>query len=234
MNYTTQYPYPGRIVGIGKTSAGSVFGVYIVTARNVASRAKRYVFDEVTKTVHVQATDMEVMSQGNLELLDYTAVKLFEHGCVIGNGRQTDLFTDTSVQLLEQYLPQQSPEPDAYNTARITACIAQKNSDEYVGAISIARMVNSEVDRSVYPVPFTSGSVSFLQTYAGENVRPTPTYEGAPIIWGVSGESAQEVAQYFYDQCAPNVGEVDLRVSVICVLYTNHIPSIHCINEVDL
>ncbi len=103
MNYTTQYPYPGRIVGIGKTSAGSVFGVYIVTARNVASRAKRYVFDEVTKTVHVQATDMEVMSQGNLELLDYTAVKLFEHGCVIGNGRQTDLFTDTSVQLLEQY-----------------------------------------------------------------------------------------------------------------------------------
>lgn len=229
--------YPGRFLIISNT-LDSIIAVYGVTARSASSRAKRYVASKDATTIHVEPTDSEIMGQGNLELLDYTAVHFFENGIVIGNGRQTDLvkkLDGLAADLLSLNLQKETYEPDKYSTPRITGCIARYN-DVWSAALHIIR--NDGTGKSThdsFQLDMNSENAHFISTYAGPNIRPTPSFAGGPIPLEPLNGSAEEIAEYIYTAYAPSPEKEDLRVSVVVVVVdkTSNKVIHHIINSVD-
>ncbi len=211
--------YPGRFLILGGTKEHGI-AVYGVTARSASSRAKRYVFSNTTNTIHVVSTDQETMAQGNLDLLDYTAVRCFDNGLVIGNGRQTEAIVygqSNAVDQLTDGLKNETYEPDKYSTPRITGCIT-KNNDIWSGALHIIRDDGSGNSvRDCFNVPCDKENTYFISTYAGPNIRPTPSFLGAPICLDLLPNNPEEAAEYIYEAFAPLPGNDDVRVSVIAV-----------------
>lgn len=231
--------YPGRFLIIGKIESGFV-ALYGVTARSAASRAKRYVFLEDKNLVTVQATDPELMAQGDLSLLQYNPVYFFENGIVIGNGRQTDeiknLSGKTASQILLESLKDQSFEVDKYNTPRITGCVV--NVDGKISAalhIIRADEHNNSV-RDVYDVSLELGKGKFISTYNGPNIRPTPSFAGPAVDIEIPADSLEELVKTVYDALAPKSGEEDVRVSVIGLELTQDLSQkkVYILNSVDL
>ncbi len=215
-----QKPYPGRFLILGRV-AGKYVAVYGVTARSEASRAKKYILSEDQKTIHVEPTDQEVMAQGDLTLLDYTAVHFFQEGIVIGNGRQTDciqqLNLESAKEQLIQDLQNEKYEADKYSTPRITGCFLNRDG-KWSAALHIIRS-NSVGDsvKDCYELDFSQNKAYFISTYEGPNIRPTPSFVGSPIQVHLSGENIELVAKDIYNVFAPKAGEEDLRVSVVAV-----------------
>lgn len=81
--------YPGRFIILGQRD-GQPFAIYGVTARSAASKAKRYVYNEQSREVGVEATDIDVINQGDPDLLLYTAVRVLDNAIIVGNGKQVD------------------------------------------------------------------------------------------------------------------------------------------------
>lgn len=229
-------PYPGRFLILGKRNE-EIFAIYGVTARSASSRAKRYVFSDDKKSIIVQATDPDVMAQGDLSLLDYTAVRFFHNGLVIGNGRQTDRIsslTKTSAhQQLVEDLREETFEPDKYNTPRITGCVLEQNGT-WTGALHIIRSNDrQESVRECYVIDTTKQEAQFISTYAGPNVRPTPSFSGEPLLFDLPPGNCKEIATKIYAAFTPKDNEEDVRVSVIAISINqqNHDRKTYIINR---
>ena len=208
------FTYPGRFLICTKINNFPVI-LYGVTARNPSSKAKRYVYDDIKKEVHVEPTDKHVFEQGDVTLLDYTAVKLFSNGVVVGNGRQTDIITELKLtnakEQLDASLSEIDFEKDKYCTPRITACVV----DNTIAMHHVFSDKDENSVRKTYELHIEPGKAYFLSTYSGENIRPTPSFKKEPIQCDFSVLSLQEAVDDVYNYFAPKDNEDDLRVSVI-------------------
>ncbi len=233
-----QRPYPGRFLILGVKNNHHI-AVYGVTARSQASRVKRYVLSPDHTRVHVEPTDRTIMAQGDLTLLDYTAVYFFPNGLIMGNGRQTDLITNlraiSAEEQLNHDLKNTSFEPDKYSTPRITGCWLQTNG-AWSGALHSTRNDGREnPEHACYSITDSSNALQLISTYNGPNIRPTPSFIGGPLAVNVQGGTAQEIAGHVYAALAPTPGNEDLRVAVVTVVFGDSIagPDVCCINSVD-
>jgi IMP cyclohydrolase len=210
--------YPGRFLIIGQTST-SYYIVYGVTARSEASRAKKYIFNRAANTILVEPIDFEKMSQGNLDLLSYNAVHIYGDAIVAGNGQQTDLIksnTNAAMSLVSN-LQQQSFEPDSHNTPRITGAL-QNNNGQISSALHIIKAnQEGQTEQEAYALSLSPGQAYFLSTYAGANIKPTPSFASNPILLEIDFADAQAAAQQIYNHFAPQTDQPDLRVSVMAV-----------------
>jgi IMP cyclohydrolase len=231
--------YPGRFIVLGKNE-GKLIAVYGVTARNPSSRAKRYVYDKAKDEVVVESTDQEVMAQGNLDLLQYTAMRFFPNGMIVGNGQQTDFFVElksnSAAEALNQTLRNEGYEPDKYNTPRITGCFLHLDDIFSAALSSIQSDENGKVVRKTWDIQLENGEGKFLSTYAGPNVRPTPSFVGEPIDVILSQSSPADLSKSIYSHFEPAFGREDLRVSVVVVFINeqNFAKEISIINSCDL
>lgn len=229
--------YPGRFIIMGNNKE-NLFAVYGVTARSASSKAKRYVLSKDKKSICVEATDINVMNKGNLSLLDYTAVRFFHNGLIIGNGRQTIAVENLNIRAFEQItesLEHETYELDKYSTPRITGCIANINN-AWSQAVHIIR--NDGMGKSIrecFGLPIQSEQALFISTYAGPNIRPTPSFLGKPISIEALKESPKQIAEYVYNAFGPLMSKEDLRVSVVAVSINKDIgeTAYYIINAVD-
>lgn len=214
--------YPGRGLILGMLGERCV-GIYFVTVRSAASKAKKYVLSDDQTSITVQTTNARVMARGKLDLLQYTAVRMGKKGFVIGNGRQVDAVgldqEGTAEQRLAIDLGGWLYEDDTYRTPRITGCVM--NSEKGItGALHIIR--SNEIGtalRNTFPVVFAPGKGQLITTYRGENVRPTPSFQGSPIDVEFSESSLEALTQSVYGALAPKEGKDDLRVCVMSVAF---------------
>ena len=214
--------YPGRGLILGMLGERCV-GIYFVTVRSAASKAKKYVLSDDQASISVQTTNARVMARGKLDLLQYTALRMGEKGFVIGNGRQVDAVgldqSSTAAERLTIDLGGWLYEDDTYRTPRITGCVME-NEEGITGALHIIR--SNEIGtalRTAFPVGFASGHGQLITTYRGENVRPTPSFQGSPIEVEFSESSLEALTQSVYDALAPKKGKEDLRLCVMGVAF---------------
>lgn len=234
-----QYVYPGRFLVIGNNEE-YLFHVYGVTARSDSSRAKRYVYRPEIGKVIVIPTDAALMAQGDLALLDYTAAHISSSLIITGNGRQTDhirgLKAKNALEALETDLAEDEYENDAYHTPRITGCALRLNN-EWSQAVHIIRGdERGSSIRNCYEISTSTPSAFFISTYAGPNVRPTPSFEGNPHELILPSGTIEEITWEFYNAFAPQPSQEDLRVSVV-LLKTSKltgVTQVNIINSVDV
>ena len=213
--------YPGRFIVIGQDGVSSV-AIYGATGRSPSSLARRFVRRD--SEIYMTAIDATVAREGNAELLEYPAVKVFKNGVVVANGRQieniTELQSRDAKKQLNYALSEEAYEPDEYLTPRITGCIVEISEIGGVrvdGGLHIARSAHNGIDRSSWTVPFESGAGLFISTYGGDDVKPTPSFSGDPRPVGLSFGSAQKAAESVFASFAPPGGETDYRVGVIAI-----------------
>ncbi len=213
-----QFEYPGRFIIIGRT-AESYYAIYGVTARSESSRAKRYIFDRTTNTIKVEATDDEVMAKGNLDLLSYNAARIFKNSLVVGNGQQTDLIKmdDSAVDSLMTNLNTQTFEPDNHRTPRITGMIVNDGNKVSAALYIIKANENGETEHGAYDLDLKPGQAYFISTYAGKNIKPTPSFTNDPILLEIDFQNCEDAAAQLYNRFAPPPNKPDLRVSVIAI-----------------
>ncbi|PIR03590.1 MAG: hypothetical protein COV59_05370 [Candidatus Magasanikbacteria bacterium CG11_big_fil_rev_8_21_14_0_20_39_34] len=217
-NVSKKMEYPGRFIMLGKMG-GKYWTVYGVTARSESSKAKRYIWDEKKNQVCVEPTDKAIMSEGDLSLLDYIAVKVFENGLIVGNGqqvnRQEKIEGESALSYLEQALSLETYEPDKYCTPRITGCFLKSEGIWTAALHSITSDPNGETLHNGYPIPLEENIFYFLSTYAGPNVRPTPSFCEKPLHIDIKDGTLQEIVFDIFNTWSPKENQEDLRVSVV-------------------
>lgn len=233
------FAYPGRFLIIGQMKDEYV-ALYGITGRNSSSKAKRYVENQDRTYITVEATDLSIMSQGNLDLLQYNPVYFFENGLVIGNGRQTDrvkkLDSSSAADELETSLQAESYEDDKYKTPRITGCM-MKNEAVITAALHIIRSdENGESQRDTFPLTFASQQAQFISTYNGPNIRPTPSFVGSPRTIDIEASDLSSLVHEVYEALSPQKNEEDLRVAVVGIAFDKNLENknISILNSVDL
>ncbi len=231
--------YPGRFLIIGQIKEEYV-ALYGVTGRNISSKAKRYVESADKTYITVEATDLSIMSQGNLDLLQYNPVYFFDNGMVIGNGRQTDkvqkLDGTSAADELKTSLQAESYEDDKYQTPRITGCI-MKNESGVTGALNIIRSdENGDPQRDIFSLSFEPQQAQFISTYNGPNIRPTPSFVGSPRSIDIQASDLLSLVQEVYDALSPQENEEDLRVAVVGIAFDKNLENrnVCIINSVDV
>lgn len=231
--------YPGRFLIIGQMKEEYV-ALYGVTGRNISSKAKRYVKSADKTYITVEATDLSIMSQGNLDLLQYNPVYFFDNGLVIGNGRQTDriqnLGSASAAEQLQISLQAESYEDDKYKTPRITGCIL-KNESEITAALHIIRAdENGDPKRDIFPLSFEPQKGQFISTYNGPNIRPTPSFVGSPRSIDIEASDLSSLVQEVYDALSPEQNEEDLRVAVVGIAFDKNLDNrkTSILNSVDV
>lgn len=220
-DYLRSVEYPGRGVLIGLQGDKVVLG-YFVTARSGSSKAKKYVLSDDQKTISVQTTNLKLMARGKLDLLHYTSARFSDQTAVIGNGRQTEAVElageSAANERLATALGGWSYEDDAYRTPRITGCWTRSNGVSSAALHIIRSNEIGTVLRSTFEVPLIAGQVQLITTYRGENVRPTPAFQGAPIVLDLEDGTVQGFTKTIYEALAPQPGKDDLRVAVMGVM----------------
>jgi len=235
-----RFAYPGRYMIFGKYH-GEFFAAYGVTARSAASRAKKYVYDEARKIAYVEPTDPDIMAQGDVTLLDYTAAKIFNNGLLLSNGRQSDAFDSLETDQLNSYIhdgfKQFEYEHDAYATPRISLFVKKEQDSIEAACAHIYRGENEESMRVIHHIDLNDikeNSFYFLPTYNGPNVRPTPAFTENPLLITIGEDELQENLEQFLDHLfAPHDEVDDLRVSTIVTQFSNDAgwnPSISILN----
>ncbi len=214
--------YPGRGIVLGMLG-NRLVGMYFVTARSAASKAKKYVLAADEKSISVQTTNLKVMARGKLDLLQYTSVRISEQGFVVGNGRQVDSVEiaeeGSATQRLTTDLNGWSYEDDAYHTPRITGFLTLSGAKPSAALHIIRSNEIGTVVRTVFEVPLAAGTGHFITTYRGENVRPTPAFQGEPVVVEFTETELSALVQSVYDALAPKEGKEDLRLSVMGVAF---------------
>lgn len=227
--------YPGRFIIIG-TDAGASVVVYGATGRSPSSLARRFV--QKGNEIFMQASDDTVLKEGNVELLEYPAVRIFENGIVVANGRQINnidsLHNEALQTQLTSLLKEETYEPDAYNTPRITGAIVESR-ESLNGALHIARSNGDGVDRSAWTVPYENNTGVFISTYGGADITPTPSFEGNPVLVALQYGSAKACVEALYENFAPKEGENDYRVGVLAIYKEfGQVPEIAMMNRLDI
>jgi IMP cyclohydrolase len=215
-------PYPGRFIAIGR-DAGSVVVIYGATGRSPSSLKRTFV--EQGDGIYMTAVDATVAIEGNPDLLEYPAVRIYENGIVAANGNQIERIESLkpfwgAVENLSQSLGEVTYEPDEYRTPRITGCAREKDGG-FDAALHIVRSASPlDPERSSWNVPLEDGSGSYIATYTGVDARPTASFSGEPLSIPLDFGSADATAQAFFDMLAPEVGQSDYRVGVIAAYLT--------------
>lgn len=209
--------YPGRFIILGK-DADSYAAVYGATGRSPSSLARKFVRKD--GSVFMTAADETVSREGNPELLEYPALKIFQNGLVVANGRQVENISEIenrdARQQLSYAMSEEAYEPDEYRTPRITGLIAETKLG-MEGALHITRSAADGIDHSSWGVPFDEGTGFFISTYRGDDVKPTPSFSGDPIEIAFHHGSAKSAAYAMYGALAPKEGEADYRIGVVAV-----------------
>jgi IMP cyclohydrolase len=209
--------YPGRFLALGMDGDAHV-ALYGATGRSPSSLARRYVQDG--NAIYASAVDDTVKREGNPDLLEYPALVFFDNGLTIANGRQIEKITELqnreAKKQLSYALSEEAYEPDEYRTPRITGCLV-KGSSGMDAAIHIARSASDGIDLSSWTVPLESGKGMYISTYIGEDVRPTPSFSGAPLPVVLNFGSAKKAAKAMYEALAPKRGEADYRIGYFAV-----------------
>ncbi|MFA5876980.1 MAG: IMP cyclohydrolase [Candidatus Paceibacterota bacterium] len=217
-NYMSPFDfiYPGRFMIIGK-DAGAYVAVYGATGRSPSSLARRFV--QKGNGIFMGGVD-ETVKQGNQELLEYPAVQILDNGIVVANGTHikhiTELQSRDARQQLSYALTEEAYEPDEYRTPRITGCIIE-SSKGVDGALHIVRSASDGIDHASWSLSFEEGVGSYIGTYIGDDVKPTPSFAGDPISVPLTFGSAKNAAKGIFDLYAPKVGQLDYRVGVIAI-----------------
>lgn len=191
-DYLKTLRYPGRFIAVGRCNNG-VLAVYGATGRSAASLARKYVIDE-HKDVWAQHTDEVAAKEGNLELLEYRALRWQESGFVMANGRHIEGGWESC-----------DPEPDAYLTPRIT-CVVEGGS----ATLYISRATTGGVERTHWPLTLEEGKGYFISTYTGVDVRPTPSFAGDPVLVDFQFSSAETAAEEVFNALLP-----EYRIGVV-------------------
>lgn len=232
--FAKERPYPGRCIVIGKKDE-KYSAYYIVTGRNIASKAKRYVWNNHTNSVQVEPTDKDIMATGDLSLLDYTAVKKFRNGIVIGNGQQIDRFTVlsgiTAEEVLSSALEKESYEPDKYSTPRITGCFYKINNNISAALHTIREDSAGKNTHKVFPILLEQNIYFIICTYSGENIRPTPSFTTPPIEIFLQSETLETSVEEIFSAWAPTEDQEDLRVSVVGIEIDENLNVAHFIRN---
>ncbi|OGG44174.1 hypothetical protein A2841_03070 [Candidatus Kaiserbacteria bacterium RIFCSPHIGHO2_01_FULL_48_10] len=209
--------YPGRFIVIGMDGDFSV-ALYGATGRSPSSLARHFV--QKGTEVFMVAADDTVLREGNPELLEYPAVRIFENGIVVANGRQIEklkILEDRAADSqLSTALAEEAYEPDEYKTPRITGCIIEGH-DTTSSALHIARATSSDTERMAWEVPLGDGQGFFISTYTGEDIKPTPSFKGAPVSVGLQFGSADVAVRSVFDALVPSENDLDYRVGVVAV-----------------
>jgi photosystem II stability/assembly factor-like uncharacterized protein/IMP cyclohydrolase len=176
----------------------------------------------------------DTVNQGNPELLEYPALRLFENGAVVANGRQieniTSLENREAKKQLSYAMSEEAYEPDEYKTPRITGCIV-KTSSGMDAAIHIARYAVDGIDRSSWAVPLVSGEGRYISTYGGADVKPTPSFSGEPLAVSLNFGDAKTAAKACFDALAPSQGDADYRVGTIALYIKDGYSNIAIVNK---
>lgn len=233
-------PYPGRFLILGNNDT-HFFNIYGVTARSPVNQCRRYVFNSNETSIAVESTDIALMSQGDLTLLDYKAVQIFPNGVITSNGRQINLISSldqkTAHLVLDSSLASAEYEHDKYHTPRITGCTMQ-HSGVWTQALHIVRDNGSgSSEHNSFDIPVSQPAARFISTYAGPNIRPTPYFTGSPIDIQILTGDAEEISKSVYSSFAPpSPSDQDVRVSVMTILIDrkNGDTSSSILNAVDL
>ncbi|HET8575179.1 MAG TPA: IMP cyclohydrolase [Candidatus Paceibacterota bacterium] len=211
MDFLKNMRYPGRFIVLGEDGEYFV-AIYGAMGRNSSSLRRKY----EKENGGIKATQLE--SGGDAELLNYQAVRFLEKGIIVANGCQGDYvkaFTkNTAQEQLLDDLQNELPEPDKYNTPRITAAYFEKPS-EVSAALHIVRQNQGVVERKAWRVELVSGKGMYISTYAGDDVRPAPSFLGDPLLVDISFGSADIAARSIFDLLTPPAGGEDYRVGVI-------------------
>lgn len=224
--------YPGRFMAIGKDGDAFV-AVYGATGRSPSSLARRFV--QSGDGIYMGAIDDTVSKEGNVELLEYPAVKFFTNGLIVANGRHiqnvTELQSRDARQQLSFALTEEAYEPDEYRTPRITGCIV-KVGDQMEAALHIVRSADDGIDHAGWTVPLESGTAQFISTYRGEDVKPTPSFSGDPTPCELNFGDAQKAAKALFEALSPKSDQTDYRVGVVAIYFTgNGTPEIAIVNR---
>jgi IMP cyclohydrolase len=205
-------------MAIGKDDKSLVV-IYGATGRSSSSLARRFV--ENGNEVFMTAIDDTVEKKGNVTLLEYPAVRMFENGIVVANGRHindiSNLESRDARQQLSYALSEEAYEPDDNRTPRITGCVVESRGS-LDAALHIVRTATDGIDHASWTVPLTSYTGLFISTYGGHDVNPAPSFKGDPLPIRMSFGSAESAAEAVYASLTPPQGEPDYRVGV-CAIY---------------
>ncbi len=230
INLLKSVRYPGRFLAVGQDGGAFVL-LYGATGRSPSSLARRFV--QKGDAVFMGGVD-DTVNQGNPELLEYPALRLFENGAVVANGRQieniTSLENREAKKQLSYAMSEEAYEPDEYKTPRITGCIV-KTSSGMDAAIHIARYAVDGIDRSSWAVPLVSGEGRYISTYGGADVKPTPSFSGEPLDVSLNFGDAKTAAKACFDALAPSQGDADYRVGTIALYIKDGYSNIAIVNK---
>lgn len=210
--------YPGRFIIIGHDGDSAV-AIYGATGRSPSSLARK--FTQRGNEIFMAGIDDTVSKEGNPELLEYPAVRIFQSGMVVANGRQiehvTALLGGETQKQIDSFLHTETYEPDEYSTPRITGLVSETDAGVFDEALHIVRRHVSDVDRSSWTLTPEEHSGFFISTYEGEDTKPTPSFSGDPRAVVLNFGSANIAVTAVYDRLAPPAGKVDYRVGVIAL-----------------
>lgn len=219
-DYSKNNPYPGRQIFL-YIGENSVFGYYLVMARSEVNKVRDYIYNNDLRTVAVSSTNPELMAEGDLTLLDYSALKHADKALVLSNGRQIDGIRDyysgrKAESILREDLADWHAEHDKYNTPRITA-VAIDEGDRFSVAMQSIRIVDSVEVHDTFDVSDEKNKLLFISTYEGKDVRPTPSFVADPLEFDDKINSLSEGIDLIFNAFEPNEGESDYRVSIVGV-----------------
>jgi len=232
--------YPGRLIIIGRDSAGEHnLVVYAITGRSPASQARGLV-RVGEDTIKTQITDRAVLRTGNESLLIYNCIRRVRRDLAVSNGAQTDLIAKTMQDLRDRKVSTSpvdilaktfgrphlmaptregegidlsSYEPDAPNfTPRISGCVMNG-----AALIIVKRGPDGSALRRHFEVPLVPGKGKLIATYSGENTDPLPSFRGRPLDVELIGKTAEEVAETVYESMAPQGPGRDFRVGLVVI-----------------
>lgn len=211
--------YPGRIIIIGQNAdADKCVVVYAITGRSPSSQARELAIKG--NAVWAMPTDENVLKQGNIDLLVYTAIA-FGRGIAVSNGRQTaDILNqiqnkDEPEQVLSSGLGHWTYEPDSpHFTPRISGCILPSGK----ACLSIIKKgKDGSAERSFFAWTLEPGKGKLITTYTGKEEHPLPSFTGNPLLIEIKERSAAALAEAVYATLRPQNPEKDYRVAVACV-----------------
>ncbi len=225
--------YPGRFMVLGKDGDAAV-AIYGATGRSPGSLARRFV--EESDGVYMTAADETVSREKNPELFEYPAIKFFDNGVAVANGRHIEnisrLDERDARKQLSYAMSEEAYEPDEFKTPRITGIFLSGKSG-VDGALHIARFASDGIDRSSWSVPFETGKGLFISTYRGDDAKPAPSFAGDPIPVALNFGSAKTAAKVIFDRFLPPPGEPDYRVGVVAAyLAIGKAPEIAIVNRI--
>ncbi len=186
------------------------------------------------------AVDATVAIEGNPGLLEYPALRIFENGIVVANGNQIENIETLNrswgaLENLSLLLSDLTYEPDEYKTPRITGCVVERE-DGFEASLHIVRHASPlDPERAFWSVPLQDGTGSYIATYTGADIRPTPSFAGEPLAVPLAYGSVRAAAQGFFDMLAPQSGSPDYRIGVIAAYFQEgQPPAIAIVNKLEL